>query len=76
LEEVKVTESLKQKKKRNRKKKATTKVDSDEEFLEQVIQKSSQPKGKRAIEMGDSVLLMDRQFFNYRKELRTLFTQL
>jgi hypothetical protein len=71
-----VPAALKQKKKRNKKKKAAAKVDSDDEFLEKVTQKSTLPKGKQSVQIGDSVLLTDRQFFNYRKELRTLFTQL
>lgn len=76
-EEVKsAVQTQKQKKKRNKKKKAAAKVDSDEEFLEKITQTGTQPKGKQPVQIGESVLLMDRQHFNYRKELKALFTQL
>jgi hypothetical protein len=73
-EEVK--EAPKKKKKNKKKKKKEEKKDSEEEFLDQIV-KETQPVllGKRAIEVGSSVLRMDRGCFNYRKELKTLFSQ-
>ena len=68
-------ELKKPKKKRNKKKQPV--VDSDEEFLNQVIQEVKPAfKGKAPVVVGDSVLKMDRTNFNYKRELKTLFAQL
>lgn len=73
-EEAPKVELKKPKKKQNKKKKGGAK-DSDEEFLNSVIKEQTPAfKGKMPIEIGESVLLMDRLHFNYRKELRTLYS--
>lgn len=67
-------ELKKPKKKRNKKQK---KVDSDDEFLNQVIKEVTPAfKGKAPVVIGDSVMRMDRQCFNYKRELKTLFASL